>query len=468
MSSAVRRGPVRQRSGPQVLQGVSPIRPPPLRQLARLPHAGGQAEPLEGAPHSEVARHEGIRVAERPHLHVRHRPRADPGQGQQPGGRRLPIDAAIQHDLARRQRLRQADDGAAAGQRHAETVGTDTGQHVGARERPPHGADGGLQTASVALDEALRQRPRPRHAHLLAEDGTHSQLRPVHVARDPQTGTPRHGAAEHGVAAQDLGHGGGVGVEVEQLLDPLHGEREVAQVVELHRAADGSVPAVARGDDAVAAGEAERPPIERAVTLLEPRNGPVRQEAEEAPDREGRPVGKAERHRPRATATTPGDRRAPACPLSHGARRLAEDLPHCFVELAHAAETGCEDDLAEAQISRLEQQARRVGPLGASQLERAGTHLGDEQPLQLPRAVAETAGEAGHPLPVDDAVADGAHGATHDVAAAVPLGRAGRRSVERSHRRSITEGCVSHLAEIGQAVGPGAGPVRHVAVGGAG
>ena len=53
-----------------------------------------------------------------------------------------------------------------------------------------------------------------------------------------------------------------------------------------------------------------------------------------------------------------------------------------------------------------------------------GAELGEQLSLELPGAVAEACGQAGHAIAVDDAVGDQAHRPGHDVGAHVPLGRA--------------------------------------------
>ena len=102
-------------------------------------------------------------------------------------------------------------------------------------------------------------------------------------------------------------------------------------------------------------------------------------------------------------------------------RRLSEHGPDGVVELPDAAETGGEGHVGGPEFGRLEQDPRRLRPLGPRQLEWPGADLGDEQPLQLAGAVAETSGQSGHPFAVHHAVDDRPHGPADDVATAVPL-----------------------------------------------
>ena len=63
-----------------------------------------------------------------------------------------------------------------------------------------------------------------------------------------------------------------------------------------------------------------------------------------------------------------------------------------------------------------------MGALGAGDGEGPGAELVGHHAVEVALAVAEAAGETGHALAVDDAVADEAHGAGHDVTADVPRG----------------------------------------------
>lgn len=66
-----------------------------------------------------------------------------------------------------------------------------------------------------------------------------------------------------------------------------------------------------------------------------------------------------------------------------------------------------------------------MGALCLGEGDRSGAQFRGELPLHLAGAVAESRGEPGDALAVDDAVGDETHGAAHDVGPYVPLGGAG-------------------------------------------
>ena len=113
-------------------------------------------------------------------------------------------------------------------------------------------------------------------------------------------------------------------------------------------------------------------------------------------------------------------------PRPQPARRVGERLADGVVALAHAGEAGGEGHVGDREMGRLEQHARRLAALRPRQGQRTGPHFGGDEAVQLAGAVAQTAGQALDPLPVDDAVADQAHGPADDIGPGVPLGRAGR------------------------------------------
>jgi len=98
---------------------------------------------------------------------------------------------------------------------------------------------------------------------------------------------------------------------------------------------------------------------------------------------------------------------------------------HGRVELPDAGESGREGDLRQRQRGRLGENAGRLGPLGPGDGERAGAEFGGDQAAHLPLLVAEAIGQPFDAMPVDDAVGDEPHGASHHVGPDVPFRRAG-------------------------------------------
>ena len=66
-----------------------------------------------------------------------------------------------------------------------------------------------------------------------------------------------------------------------------------------------------------------------------------------------------------------------------------------------------------------------MGATGPRQRQGSGAQLGDEQPVEVARAVAQTRCEPLHPLAVDDSVGDEAHGPAGAVGGDVPPGGVG-------------------------------------------
>ncbi len=242
-----------------------------------------------------------------------------------------------------------------------------------------------------------------------------------------QTGTLGDERAEVRVRAEHLGDGVGIGVEVEERAQPLHGRRQVADVGEPHPRVQ---PALRLGrlvdlGHARPAGQGERAPVGAGATavardhLLDARHRTQRQEVEDGCGVERLTVGQAQRydalHDVAAALLGPQ--------LGRGHRvHLADRV----VELAHAGETGRERDLGRAEVGGLQQQPGGLRPLGAGERERARTEFGVQLAGQVAVAVAEPRGEPGHALAVDHAVGDQAHRAPDQVGAEVPLRGAGR------------------------------------------
>ncbi|MDQ0717337.1 hypothetical protein QFZ55_006789 [Streptomyces luteogriseus] len=237
-------------------------------------------------------------------------------------------------------------------------------------------------------------------------------------------GTRRPGAlstsgARTGVRAELVVDGDGVGVQVEQAAAAADGDGQVAQVAEGEAAGD-VVRVRGEGHDAVAVREAQGAAVGAVAPLLHAGYGRRGEVAEEVVGvergAERQPQGE---HAWGARALPSGGAGAQ---LARGQR---EDLADRVVEGADRGEAGGEGDLRHGQGGRLDEQPGRLGALGAGEREGARAQLGEELALDLPGAVAEPAGEAGHSLAVHDAVGDQPHGAGHEVGALVPLRGAG-------------------------------------------
>ena len=117
---------------------------------------------------------------------------------------------------------------------------------------------------------------------------------------------------------------------------------------------------------------------------------------------------------------------APPGPLAQIARGGGEHFANGVVELANAAESGGEGDVGHREIGRLDQDSSGLGTLRPGERERSGAELVGQQPVEVAAAVPEMLGQPRHALTVDEAVGDQAHRPSDEIAAQVPLGRAGR------------------------------------------
>jgi len=85
------------------------------------------------------------------------------------------------------------------------------------------------------------------------------------------------------------------------------------------------------------------------------------------------------------------------------------------IERADAGESGREGDLTHGQGTRLNENPCRLGSLGSSQGKRTGPDLCGELTLDLANAVAQSAGQSGHSLTINDTIRDEPHGPRDQV-----------------------------------------------------
>ena len=165
-----------------------------------------------------------------------------------------------------------------------------------------------------------------RSDRVLPEHCAQGELVAVDAAGHSQ---PRPGAgktADHLVAAERLGNGQRVGVEVEQAPTACNCRGQVAKIIEAKYATDGTH---FRGqlDDPGAVGEGERSPIGIAADLFETGHGAHLEEPQQGNPVEGLPAAQAkldDSQRPGAGTLRP----AP-----HLARGRSEDVSDRVVEL---------------------------------------------------------------------------------------------------------------------------------------
>ena len=187
------------------------------------------------------------------------------------------------------------------------------------------------------------------------------------------------------------------------------------------RRSGGGHPAVGRGqcDGRAAVRQIQAPAVRVPVAFLHSGQRTGGQEFEQGRSVQRRPVRQPQADRAR---TRPGRRAV----LAQGRRRTRVHLEDRVVELPHAAETGRERDLGEAQVRRLDEDPGGLRALRPGQRERPGAQLGGEHPVQVAFGVAEPARQPRHAVAVHHPVADEPHRTADHVGPHIPLRRARR------------------------------------------
>ena len=174
-------------------------------------------------------------------------------------------------------------------------------------------------------------------------------------------------------------------------------------------------------DDGVSVREADRPPVGAGTPFLHSGNGGRCQVAEEVVRAERSPEGQPQEQGPgsrrdkllhptlRALTSPAGGVSAKLC------RRQGEDLLDRVIERANGGKPGRQGDLTQGQGTRLNEHPCRLGSLGSSQGKRTGPDLGGELTLDLANAVAQSAGQSGNSLTINDTIRDEAHGSSDQV-----------------------------------------------------
>ena len=294
---------------PQVQHGVGPPRAPAGGGVGV-----GAAEGGERLPQGEVAGQPDVGVGQAAQPDERRRPRPDAGDGEQRAPGLLAVGAGVEGDRSAGEGRGQRVHGAAAraGQPDGGEVGV--GQCLRAREGVGEGADRLGQGSARRGDHACGQRARAGHGHLLAEHRPDRQLRGVRRRRDAAAGCGGDERRERRVRAQDVVHGGRVGVEVEHPAAPGDGGTEVAELGQPQARGDARAALGSGGElhDGGAVRQVEDAGERRPVPLLEAGHR-VRAEEQQHLGRlvrrargqpEGEPAGRA--------AVAPRDRSAAA------------------------------------------------------------------------------------------------------------------------------------------------------------
>jgi hypothetical protein len=166
----------------------------------------------------------------------------------------------------------------------------------------------------------------------------------------------------------------------------------------------------------------QRPPVTGVGDLLDPGDGPGREERQQP-----RGVQRGPERQPQHQRPGRDRRRAPAPPGLVAQRRRCDavDLAHGVVELAHAGEPGRERHVGHPERRRLDQQPRRVRPVRPGERQRPRPEFRGEHPVELALRITQSSGEPADAVALDDAVGDEPHRPGGEVGAQVPVRRAG-------------------------------------------
>ena len=156
----------------------------------------------------------------------------------------------------------------------------ESGDHGRRGKRPGHASP--PPSARVARRRRPSGRHRPRPATLTCWPIT-ARTTSSSPSTWPGCAVPagRRHRGPNRVATEHLDHGGGIGVEVEEVAQALGRHRQVAEILQLQDAAQRSVAAVEQGGDPRPVGKIERPAVGRAVTFLHAGHGPGGEELEQ-------------------------------------------------------------------------------------------------------------------------------------------------------------------------------------------
>jgi hypothetical protein len=284
------------------------------------------------------------------------------------------------------------------------------------------------------------------HRHLLAEHGAHRELGAVDCPGQAQPGGGAHERREQRVAGEVLRRQRGVGVEVEQAPAAPDRRGQVAHVGEPQAAHDVTAgrPGGRQLDDAVTVRQAQRAPVAISHDLLHTGHGAGAEEVEQPTPVQRRAIGQAQGERAglggdgAGGARGGGDQRrlesciAPWGGIRRRGRAAAQrgggapvDGTDRIVELAHAREPGGVRHVDLTQRGGLDQDPCRLRALGAGQRQRTRAQLGRQLAREVSLAVREASRQAAHAFAIDRSVGDQVHRARRQVAAQVPLRRAG-------------------------------------------
>jgi hypothetical protein len=283
---------------------------------------------------------------------------------------------------------------------------------------------------AVCADKPSRVGTGCGSRNLLPQNSPDRKLGRVHRPRDAPTGVARHKGRHQLVLGQDSVNGNWVGVEVEHPPASADGPCQVALVAERDLTGDVVSPRL-ECNDGVSVWEAHRSSVGASQPFLHPRNGGRRQVAKQVVRAERLPERQSERQpawsrRSELWHTSVPALTSPARGVSAKLRRRqGEDLLDRVVEGANAGKPGREGDITDREGARLDENPCGLGPLGSSQSKWTGPDLGGELSLDLANAVAESAGQSGHALTVNDTIRDEPHGPRDQVRAQVPLRRPG-------------------------------------------
>jgi hypothetical protein len=340
--------------------------------------------------------------------------------------RAFPVGPGVQHDAAVRKAGNEGAQGPLPGFGDGQMYGIDRPvfhvfhELLYRREGMGQCAMEILDRLTIGGDQPAGVGSRSFGRYLLTQHRADGQFGLVDCARNALAGRLGHHRAHSRVSGECLDHRLRVGIEVEQ--PPAAGDRrrEVAEIVEDKQAAD-VIDSRGQGEHRAAEGKPQAASERTVADLLATGHDAGGQVTEYALIGERCPYRQPNGHgaRRRGFGIHGGEPGRGA--LTQCRRCVREHQAHGVVELTDAGKPGGECHIAERHVCGLDQEPRGLRTLRAGQRERAGAHLGLQQPLQLAGGVADVGGKAADSLAVHGAVGDEPHRPRDDVTAYVPF-----------------------------------------------
>ncbi len=259
--------------------------------------------------------------------------------------------------------------------------------------------------APNTFSPASRDRRRPFHGNLLAENGANREFESIECSGHPQTRNPAHRRRQGGILAQQCAHRIGDGAEIEQLLDARDHRTDDGSQGRRHFHIQGAAALVHRDrDPSVSFVNGNGTPIMRRIGHFHARDGAQTQIGQQMIPGEWRPKLQLHTQDLGAAGLTANRARAQTIP---GFEQR--------VEATHAAEAAGECDLGLAERGFSKQPLGQQQPLRLRQFDRRYAELRLRNPAQMPIADAERCSQLSHMRARQRMLLDAGNGGAHQA-----------------------------------------------------